>query len=74
MTDSVNVDPDELRALYELLEQVKPLRESGNLFVSVAAERVAALIVDVIYELDPDFVDPWQHLARGVPPVEIPVQ
>ena len=63
MTDTVPVDEQELRALYDLLERAKPLRESTNPFVSVAAERLAALVVDVLFELDPDLDDPWQHLA-----------
>jgi hypothetical protein len=71
MSDHARVDDRELRLISNLMEQVKPLRESTNLYVSVAAERIVALFTDVLYELDPDLADPWQHLAPGVPPVNL---
>jgi hypothetical protein len=69
VTDTFDIDERDLRALYDLLEQTKPMRQSTNLFVSVAADRVVALIVDVLFELDPELADPWQHLAPGVTPI-----
>lgn len=55
-------DSEEVRRIYGLLEEAKPLRGSTNVFVRVAAERVVAVLLDTLYELDPTLADPWSHL------------
>jgi hypothetical protein len=65
------IDSEQVRLMYDVLERAKPLRDSDNVFVSVAGERIVTLLVDALYELDPELADPWQHLAPGVPPIDL---
>jgi hypothetical protein len=63
------VKSDEIPRLRALLEEAKALRNSENVFVSMAAERIGVILVDALYEVDDDMVDPWQHLDPGAQPI-----
>ena len=67
--DALRIEQCEIQSLYALLESAKGLRESQHAIVAVAAERIVALLVDTLYEVDATMADPWQHLGPEIPPV-----
>ena len=69
--ETIVIEDQEKSALYALLEETKPLRSSSHPIVSVAAERIVALLVDTLYEVDLEMADPWQHLADAAPVEEM---
>lgn len=52
----------DVAALYGVLETTAPLCRSTNALVSVSAERIAAIVVDALFELDPHMDNPWDAL------------
>jgi hypothetical protein len=57
------VDDEAVAQLNELLGAVAPLCASKNVLVRISAERIAAIVVDVLFELDPGGLDhPWDAL------------
>ena len=50
----------EIQALAAVVNTVRPLCDSNNLFVSVAAQRVLTIVEDALYELDSTLDLPWQ--------------
>ena len=69
MMEALQIEGYEVEALYALLESAKALRGSQHAIVSVAGERIVALLVDTLYEVDMTMTDPWQHLGSEIPPV-----
>lgn len=57
------MDDEAVAQLNGLLGAVAPLCASENVLVRVSAERIAAIVVDVLFELDPVGLDrPWDAL------------
>lgn len=54
---------EDLARLRSVLEAVSPLCRAENMLVRVSAERMAAIVVDALFELDPQAMDdPWDAL------------
>lgn len=60
--------PEALDRLRSILEEAKLLAAEEPVFLRVAGERIAAIVVDVLYELDPaadDLVSLMPPLRRN---------
>jgi hypothetical protein len=58
---------EDIRGLHELLSRVAPLCKSDNLLVRVSAERIAVILVDTLFEIDPDaMVNPWDEFPWAI--------
>lgn len=53
---------NEAAQLYEILHAVQALARSDNALVRVSAERIAAISIDALMELDPGMDNPWDAL------------
>ena len=53
---------DEVRRMRSMLDAARALSRSDNLFASISGERIAVILVDALFELDPDMDNPWDEL------------
>jgi hypothetical protein len=64
------MSPETLQRMRALIEQAKPLCASENIFVKTAGDRIVAILVDALVEIDLTMANPWDELpavksARG---------
>lgn len=52
-----------VEALRRILAEAAPLRRSDDPIAQIVGERVASIVVDTLFELDPELENPWDELA-----------
>ncbi len=53
---------DDIGRMREMLDAARALSRSDNLFASISGERIAVILVDALFEMDPAMDDPWDEL------------
>ncbi len=59
---------DDVSRMRGMLDAARALSQSDNLFASISGERIAVILVDALFEMDPAMDDPWDELPAAAAP------
>ena len=59
---------EDVGRMRDMLIAARALSRSDSLFASISGERIAAILVDALFEMDVDMDDPWSELPAASMP------